>query len=186
LCDLGYVRRDIPFGEHPRKTRSSLYRLDDSFMRFYFRFVLPFRSGLVQGFPAEAINEWREHKGSFVSGCWEQLVRVSVPHWTAAGAAWGVAGGWWSRSGQEPEIDVVSVSLDKKSLLLGECKWTSGTKAVELSDIDARLRSAAAKFPFARGKKIVTACWLPERAKVRGSIDFIVRSEDVLAAGMKD
>ncbi len=183
LCELGYVRRDIPFGEHPRKTRSSLYRLDDSFMRFYFRFVLPFHSGLAQDFPDEAMNEWRTHKGHFVGGSWEHLARLSVPHWVGGGEAWGVAGGWWSRSGQAPEIDVVAVSIDKKSLLLGECKWATGKKPVDLCGIDARLRSAAHTLPFARGKKIVTACWIPEQAKTSGKIDLLARSGDVLEAG---
>lgn len=41
LCDLGYVRRDVPFGENRKKTRRALYRLNDPFLRFFFRFVLP-------------------------------------------------------------------------------------------------------------------------------------------------
>ena len=32
LIDLGYVRRELPFGESTRSTKRSLYRLDDPFL----------------------------------------------------------------------------------------------------------------------------------------------------------
>ena len=46
LIDLGYVRRELPFGESTRSTKRSLYRLDDPFLLFWYRFVAPNRSRL--------------------------------------------------------------------------------------------------------------------------------------------
>ena len=43
LMDLGLVRREVPFGEPPRQTKRSLYRLADPFFRLWFRVVAPDR-----------------------------------------------------------------------------------------------------------------------------------------------
>ena len=37
LIDLGYVRRELPFGESTRSTKRSLYRLDDPFLLFWYQ-----------------------------------------------------------------------------------------------------------------------------------------------------
>ena len=50
------------------------------------------------------------------------------------------------------ELDVVAESLDKKKILIGECKWTSGENAVAL---EKELRWKASMLPFAKGKEVV-------------------------------
>ena len=40
LIDLGYVRRELPFGESTRSTKRSLDRLDDPFLLFWYRFAV--------------------------------------------------------------------------------------------------------------------------------------------------
>ena len=51
-------------------------------------------------------------------------------------------------------MDVVAESLDKKKILVGECKWTSGEDAAALEN---ELRWKASMLPFAKGKEIVPA-----------------------------
>src|SRR5690606_30187438 len=43
LIELGLAVRDIPFGEPPRSSRRSLYRIADPFTRLWFRVVAPHR-----------------------------------------------------------------------------------------------------------------------------------------------
>ena len=40
LMELGFVEREIPFGEHPKSSKRSLYKIVDPFIDFYFRFAL--------------------------------------------------------------------------------------------------------------------------------------------------
>jgi len=49
LIDLGYVRRELPFGESLKSTKRTLYKLSDPFLNFYFTFVLPNKSLLEMG-----------------------------------------------------------------------------------------------------------------------------------------
>ena len=131
LCELGYVRRDVPFGEDPKKTRRALYRLNDPFLRFYFRFVLPYESSLAQGIYAwkpSMIGSGTARVSSRHAG--EELCRASVPWIPGFDPPYGAASAWSPTGGQQADVDVVALSLDRKSLLLGECKWSDREEAV--------------------------------------------------------
>ena len=180
LVELGYLRRDIPFGENPRNSKLSLYRLDDPFMRFFFRFVLPFQSALAQGVMKGAEAAWNVGRVHHLAACWEQLARLSVPRMTFAGQSWGTASAWWNRAGGDIEIDVLALSVDGQEILAGECKWLERKQSLDLSAIDRRLRDRVTAMPLADGKSVVTACWLGGEARTTGKIDAIFRPEQVL------
>jgi len=184
LCELGYVRRDIPFGEQARNSKLSLYRLDDPFMRFYFRFVLPYQSALAQGVSKDAEAAWRSGRVHHVAACWEQLARLSVPWLNVSDRSWGAASAWWNRAGGDIEIDVMALSADGKEVLAGECKWLEKEQSVDVSAIDRRLRDRVAAMPLASGKRVITACWLGGGARSVGQIDCVFRPEQVLTALM--
>ena len=182
LCELGYVRRDVPFGENPKNSKRSLYRLRDSFLRFYFRFVLPYESALAQGVTGEAQHAWRAARVHHVAACWEDLSRASVPWLSWAGQTWGMASAWWGGAGGPVEFDVVALSLDGQELLIGECKWAEKKAAVDVTKLAAQLRAKACAIPEAKGRRIVTACWLGGAATAQGQIDHLFHSKDVLTA----
>jgi uncharacterized protein len=79
-------------------------------------------------------------------------------------------------------VDVVAVSLDKKSLLVGECKWSDRKKRIDLEARDQQIRRKARMLPTARGKRIVTSCWLGGRVEAAGSGAIVWTPEDVMAA----
>jgi len=182
LCELGYVRRDVPFAENPKKTRRALYRLNDPFLRFFFRFVLPHESALAQGILREAMQQWKHERRQLVAACWEDLCRAAVPWLPGADAGFGAASAWWHHANRQAEIDLLARSPDGKSLLLGECKWSDRKKAIDLSAIDRRLREKAEHVPAARAKRIVTSCWLGRDARTIGQVDRLLTAQHVMSA----
>jgi hypothetical protein len=96
--------------------------------------------------------------------------------------AWGAASAWWSDAKMQAKVDVVAASLDKKSLLVGECKWSDRKKRIDLDAVDRQLRRKAAMIPAAKGKRIVTSSWLGGRAEATGQSDIQWAPEDVMAA----
>ena len=44
LISLGYLTKEIPFGENEKSSKKSLYKISDPFMNFYFQFIAPNRS----------------------------------------------------------------------------------------------------------------------------------------------
>ena len=148
LLGLGLVQREVPFGESPKRSKRTLYRINDPFMRFWFRVVAPNRALLASGDRASRRQLLLHNWPALVAQSWEQLCRASVPHLPRSlgavrrGGPWGPASRWWH--GNAPEWDVVSDSLDGRRLLLGEVKWSHRPMASEkLAAALAALKSRA-------------------------------------------
>ena len=181
LIDLGYVRREVPFGESPRSTRRSLYRLDDPFLLFWYRFVAPNRSrlelDLIDAVHADVLARLPSH----VAEVWEGLARRSAPRLAIDGLRWGPASRWWGRDadGDPLEIDVVAESADRRHLLLGEAKWSDRTDPAALL---AELARKARRLPFRRGRRLHYALWLKRHDGTAAAGASIITPQAVMSA----
>lgn len=162
LIDLGYIERDIPFGESTKSTKRSLYRIADPFLSFHFRFVAPMRSfiELERYAPVDAIL--KDQLSSHIGGWWEQICRDAVTGNMIDGIMYGEARRWWGSilidgKPQDVELDVVAESIDKKTVLIGECKWTVSENARQMT---RGLKNIAEHLHFTQGKKVVIKLFL--------------------------
>lgn len=168
LIELGYVRKDTPFGESERSSKRTLYRIDDPFVSFWFRFVQPARSLLQRDLLGPVEARLREVFPQHCAEAWEHLARESVPLLPIGGVAWGPASRWWGMGLNGPqEFDVVAESLDGASVLIGEAKWSSRQ---DFGRWRADLAERAAAAPFVRGRRVVHALWVKEAGKEQGVI----------------
>ncbi len=181
LIELGYVHRETPFGQNPRSTKRTLYRLEDPFLAFYFRFVQPARSLLEVDAVGQVRRRIERGFSDHVGRIWEQLARQSVPQLRGGRSGWGVARRWWGAGtdGKPLEVDLVAESEDRKSLLVGEAKWRTLTNAA----VEAgRLRRKAELLPFAAGRKIVPALWVRDvSGKARAAGVWVFTAREVVA-----
>ena len=179
LIDLGYVRREVPFGESVRSTRRSLYRLDDPFLLFWYRFVAPNRSRLEM----DLIDPVRAEVGTRLAGhvaeVWEWLARRSVPRMKIDGLHWNPASRWWGRDadGDPLEIDVVAESCDRRRLLLGEVKWSD---RADPAGTLAGLVHKARRIPFRHGRPVHYALWSKRGAADRVDGATVLTPETVM------
>ena len=159
LIDLAYVRREVPFGQSLRSTRRTFYRIDDPFMAFWYRFVLPYRSMLELDRVQPVWTRVNRELAGHVAEIWEQLCRQSVAFDPIDGIDWKPGVRWWGadRFGKPCEIDVVAESLDGKHLLVGEAKWERRTN---LAAVAARLRQLKERLPFTAGRTLHFASWV--------------------------
>jgi len=159
LIDLGYVRRELPFGESTRSTKRSLYRLDDPFLLFWYRFVAPNRSRLAHDLIEPVRAEVAAHLAGHVAEVWESLARDSVPHLKLHGIDWNPASRWWGPGigGGPLGLDVVAESADGRHLLIGEVKWSDRS---DPDRIGAELIRKAQRAPFRKGRQVHHALWL--------------------------
>lgn len=180
LMDLGFVRRDIPWGESTRSTKRTLYRIADPFMRFYFRFVTPHQSLLELGQTDAVREKVMSSLTSHLGDTWEDLARDSVSFLRIGGETWGSASRWWGngRDGKAMEIDVVAESLDGKALLVGESKWTATSREAE--SIAERLTERGRQLLGGRERRLITVLWTRERIPADGTL-HVVTPEDVMA-----
>lgn len=177
LISLGYLTKDIPFGEHEKSSKKSLYKIGDPFMNFYFRFILPNRSFIEVGRISPILSTLDNYFSGYVGDYWEKLCRETVSGNEIDGITYGVARRWWGSvaKNERMELDVVAESLDKKYLLAGECKWT----AKENSDrLLASLREKAEKLPFAKNHTIIAKLFL--KNPPNGTQTNVLLPEDVI------
>jgi AAA+ ATPase superfamily predicted ATPase len=178
LVDLGYVRREVPFGESERSSRRTLYKVADPFLAFHFRFVQPNKSKLQLGGTAHVADRIALQLPSHVSGAWEDLARASVPLSGIADLGWGPARRWWGAGldGTPMEIDVAAESVDRTAVLVGECKWSE--PGIDPAGERDRLIAKAKQAPWAEGRHIVPVLWLKHAVRADGM--HVRTPEDVL------
>ena len=159
LLDLGYLEKDIPFGEPARSSKRSLYQIADPFLSFYFKFVPANRSFIEMDrrLPLEAALD--SQLSSHIGYWWEHLCRDAVSGNRIDGIVFGKASRWWGKvlmegenKPRDVELDLVAESMDGKSILIGECKWTSGENGRLLTN---QLEKIAGILPFTRGKQLI-------------------------------
>ena len=125
LQQLHLVERRVPVTENqPHKSRRGIYRLRDSYVRFWFRYVHPNRSQLERG-SAQIIlnNQVLPQLDLFTGLAFEEICQQFL--WSA-----GLSsklpftplniGNWWNA---HEEIDLIG--LGETDAMLAECKWTS-------------------------------------------------------------
>ncbi len=180
LINLGYVEREIPFGESEKNTKKGLYIISDPFFNFYFRFILPNKSRIELGLKQQVLNIYKKEMNRYTGHIWEQLCRASVNHLNIDNTEWDIAKRWWGKDikGNSQEIDILAESSDKKTLLAGEVKWEEKTDIIKL---DQELTHKCERLPF-RGKyeKIVKAYWLKYPPEKSGNLT-IITPKDVLS-----
>ena len=149
LLQLGLLRRDIPFGQNPRSSKSTLYTVHDPFLAFWFRFVEPNRSRLGAGALSAVKQNIMKIFPQYEGAVWEQVVRIAIPRLNLADTSWGMASRWWgSGKNRRPmEIDVMAESIDGRALLVGEVKRYVNFE--DLQRIEEELQEKVARLPFA-------------------------------------
>lgn len=163
LIDLGFLEKDIPFGIDETNAKKSLYKIADPFMAFYYQFVVPNRSFIELNRRLPIDQALNTHFSEYVSMQWEKMCRDAVTGNLVNGVVYGKAKRWWgsvlneAKKAEQVEFDVVAESIDKKYLLVGECKWTTQENGKQLT---AELLRKAKLLPFANDYTIVPMLFL--------------------------
>ena len=181
LVDLGFLEKDVPFGIDEKNAKKSLYKIADPFMAFYYQFVVPNRSFIELGRRLPIEQALTAHFSESVNMQWEKLCRDAVTGNLVNGVVYGKAKRWWGsvlnedKKPEQVKFDVMAESLDKKSLLVGECKWTTGENDKQLT---AALLRKANLLPFAKNYTIVPVLFLKNAPK--GDSENVMLPEDVV------
>jgi AAA+ ATPase superfamily predicted ATPase len=141
LIELEIIYKDVPITEKlPNKSRKGLYFIKDNFFRFWFSYVLPYKSQLELGNTNYAMVKIKENFSGFVAKIYEDLaVEYTLKNYPLL-----KAGRWWSK---DEEIDVVGVS--EKFMLVGECKYSNKKVGVDiLEQLEAKSKKIELTLPI--------------------------------------
>jgi AAA+ ATPase superfamily predicted ATPase len=162
LIGMGLVTRETPYGEPTRSGKRSLYKIDDPFLRMWFRVVAPNRAALMAVAPASRRALLDGHWELLVGQAWEELCRRMVP--TLRGAL-GRLGPWrppvryWR--GSEPEWDLVADAVTGRSTLVGDAWFAARPATANVLEREAA-RLAARQLPsILADRDVVRALFVP-------------------------
>lgn len=167
LAGMGLVRRETPYGEPARGGKRSLYKIDDPFLRLWFRVVAPNRAALTAGSRASRLALLDAHWAGLRAQAWEDLCRGAVATLSRGPLArlgpWRPGQRYWR--GAEPEWDVVADAVEGDRTLAAEAWFAHRPPS------PAALRAAVAALQTrplpaaAGGREVVRALCVPVVAK---------------------
>ncbi len=122
LEDLHFINKEIPITEsNPVKSRKALYKINDNFLKFYFRFILPNRSLIEEGKINNVLRKIKDNIVFPISFNFEDICKEWLfSNWNKFEII--KIGRWWDNN---QEIDLVAFDEYNKHILFSECKWSN-------------------------------------------------------------
>ena len=184
LRELGFINKEIPFGESEKKSKKGLYHISDPLLRFHYRYVIPYRSLIELGNSQAVLTVFKNAENDYVSRAWEELCRNHISAYGMDGIIYQMASRWWGSYYNEEkqqylpvELDVVAESFDGKHLFLGECKWQ---EHIDEKEELSRLQTIVKGLPFTKDHEIHLGLFLKEKP-INPEAATIYYPEDIMA-----
>lgn len=143
LQNLRIIHREVPVTDrNPEKSRKGIYRIQDHYFQFWFRFIMPNQSFIEEGrqdfvLQQRIIPFFDQFLGSaFEQVCSDYLKRINGQD--RLPLQFDKIGRYWQG---ETEIDIVAFDLNRDKALLAECKWS--TKPVGINILDDLVKKSA-------------------------------------------
>jgi AAA+ ATPase superfamily predicted ATPase len=173
------VAVDVPAGRADARLRR--YRIADSYLRFWFRFIEPHQRNIEVGRSDLAIRSFRSSWPSWRGKAVEPMVREAL--WRLAPGleppldTIESVDGWWDRTGRH-EYDLVASGRDRPPVAVGSIKWR------EKSSFDSRdlgqLAEARSVIPGAGSARLVAVA--PRGIATQARVDLVLDAADLLEA----
>lgn len=130
LIELGYIEKQVPITEkNPGTSKKGLYFISDNFIKFWFKYLYPYKSYLELGQKDIALeNLDKTFKSKFVALAYEDICKdilLELSLNKKIDFMPSLIGSYWSneRKAENIQIDVSAVDTHNKKLFLGECKY---------------------------------------------------------------
>ncbi len=129
LIELGFVEKETPITEkNPEKSRKGLYFVSDPFIRYWFRYINPFRGELELDNTQIVLDEMKkDFVEKYVAFSYEKVCQDIFIHLcknnTIPFTPSRVGSFWQNDIGTNTQIDVCAVDTSHKTVFFGECKY---------------------------------------------------------------
>lgn len=140
LIELDIIYKDVPITEtNPQKSKKGLYFIKDNFFRFWFSYVLPYKSQLEMGNTNYVLKKIKENFHGFVSPVYEHLaISYLMKNYDLL-----KCGRWWDK---HEEIDGIGIGED--FLIVAECKYSNKKVGTDiLQDLQKKAKKIDSDLP---------------------------------------
>ncbi|MFP4486854.1 MAG: ATP-binding protein [Campylobacterales bacterium] len=172
LIELDIIYKDVPVTEkNPQKSKKGLYFIKDNFFRFWFSYVLPFKSQLEMGNTNYVLKKIKADFNSFISPVYERLV-IS---YLLKNYDLHRCGRWWD---SKEEIDAVGIGED--FLIVAECKYSNKKVGADiLQNLQKKAKKIDSNLPI-RHYILFSKSGFTEELKHLQNQDIVLVSDNLL------
>ncbi len=178
LMSIGIVKKEFPFREE--RSKKTIYTIDDSMFRFWYRFVPDNLSLIQNNLPDLVMQRVSTQLSAFMGGVYEELCKQWLWQENIAGRLpiqFVDLGRWWGNDPirkLETEIDIIA-HADDDNAIFAECKWTNekvDTSVLDLLVQRSELFKYKRRFLYLFSKSGFTeGC--EEKAKLLGNVSLV-------------
>ncbi|MDF2539200.1 MAG: putative ATPase superfamily [Herbinix sp.] len=180
LIELDLVEKLVPLGDEGRENvQKGLYRIRDNFFSFWYRFVFPHMSLLLQGKAHEVYEKelepyLDEYMGEYFSDVCTEYLKLMNLHQRLPRKYL-----WWDRwYGKNGTIDILAQG-EKNFTLVGRCLWED--RKLEVADYE-NLRALSAEAGIDPDY-----CYLFSRRGFAQELNLLAREKkDIILVGLDD
>lgn len=127
LISLRIIKKEYPITQK-KEMRNAIYKFEDNYFNFWFRFIYPNKSLIEQNRQGELTSLIKEDFNLYLSSIFEKLCREL--QWDIrTGFTPTKVGRWWHK---DKEIDIAGLNEKTKEILFAECKWQDETNAEKI------------------------------------------------------
>ena len=129
LSELGFIEKQVPVTEkNAEKTRKGLYFISDNLLRFWFRYVYPYKGELELDNIQISLDELnKDFREKFVAFAYEDICKEIFAKLCSDKkidfTPSKIGSYWLNDHGGNTQIDVMAVDTVNKRLFAGECKY---------------------------------------------------------------
>jgi len=174
LEDLHVIKKEVPVTEkNPLKSRKGIYKLEDQFFKFWFRYILPNRGNIEEGRDDFVLRKIKGDFNLLVAENYEEVVKEIIKNYENKFFPITKIGRWWERN---EEIDFIALNEEENKILFGEAKWSN--KPVG-TDIYENLERKVQKVEWNKEKRSQYFCLFSKSGFTEG-MKQLARKEKVI------
>ena len=170
LLELGILTKTTPITE--KFGKKTIYRIEDNFFRFWYRFVPQNISAISSGrFPKIYEQAVKKHIPTYMGLVFEKMCRDYLLRYeTFYPILLSEIGEWWgsdAKTKKEVQIDIVGTSAENDEYIIGSCKFKNekiGVDELELLQDYAKIFGKGKKYHYYIFSKSGFTSTLEERA----------------------
>jgi len=132
LEDIHTIQKEVPITEkNPLKSRRGIYKLQDQFFKFWFKYILPNKGNIEESRCDFVLKKIKENFNLIVSENYEIAAKEVIKNHEIRFFPINKIGRWWDRN---EEIDIVALNEKENKILFCEVKWSNKPVGVDIYD----------------------------------------------------
>ena len=130
--DMSFIKKEYLVTEKKEKPKKVLYKMNDPFFKFWFKYVHPYKSDIEIENTDYVLQKIEKNINSFIGYCFEDICKEILLKTNKQNnpkpIKFSKIGTWWGYKREtgirkELEIDIISLNENTKEIMFAECKW---------------------------------------------------------------